>query len=600
MTESLASASGAPPTLIARRPLASFLVLAFSLSWSFLIADALGARGIIPFRLTLSGPGLILALLMSYGPTIAALVVAKATRGWDGVRGLLGALLRWRVGLRWYIVALALPPALFSLAARLPELLGGGLVHGIANGEELGWRGFALPQLMRRRRPLVASLTLGAIWFVFHVPIMFVPNSIAGGQSFATALPFCVGVLATSVLMTWLYRSTGGSVLLPWLFHGAVNIWPGLVGGAGGEVQLAWIQTALLVLVAAAVVVRYGPDLGPRVDSHRGSGNRQPATGKGRGVLMRTWLVRRRLLSRAALALGIVLLAALLVAVGYDRYAEGRLAAAYPAPGQFVTVSGARMHYRCVGSGEPTLALLAGFGGGALDWEPLMPVLAQHHRICAFDRLGQDWSDPAPQPRGFATAADELHSALEQLGISEPVVVGHSLGGALAQFYAARYPVSGLVLVDGLTADVAEPVVARLGGYQALDGLARLGLLRPLGGLFAHPAYPPEIRAEMVALRAGSAALLRITAEGALAAQSVPTDLRAAEERLDMPLLVIAAGASDVPELPAGAFQDAAVAFAARHSQAAHVVVLGAPHYVQATHPGEVAAAIEGWLTTIK
>jgi pimeloyl-ACP methyl ester carboxylesterase len=298
------------------------------------------------------------------------------------------------------------------------------------------------------------------------------------------------------------------------------------------------------------------------------------------------------------LALGIVLVIALLIttAAGYDRYAESRLQTAYPAPGQFVQLAAGRMHYRCLGSGEPTLVFAAGIGGGALDWSQVMPALAQGHRVCAFDRLGQDWSDAAPQPRVFSTAADELHAALDSLGIVEPVLVGHSLGGALAQLYAARYPVAGVILVDGLTADVAEPVVARLGGYRSLDGLARLGILRPIGGLFAHPAYPQELRGQMVALRSGSAALLRLTEEGALAAQDVPAELRAAEARLTMPLLVIAAGECDVPGLPDGAFQAAAAAFSQRHPQAEFVVIAGAPHYVQATHPAEVTATIERWL----
>jgi pimeloyl-ACP methyl ester carboxylesterase len=301
------------------------------------------------------------------------------------------------------------------------------------------------------------------------------------------------------------------------------------------------------------------------------------------------------------LALGMVLVMALIAtAAGYDRYAEARQAADHPAPGQFVDVGGARMHYRCEGSGEPTLVLAAGIGGGALDWGEVMPALAENHRVCAFDRLGQDWSDPAPQPRAFSTAADELHIALSSLGIAEPVLVGHSLGGALAQLYAARYPVAGVVLVDGLTADVAAPVVARLGGYQSLDALARLGVLRPLGGLFAHPAYPEAVRGEMAALRSGSAALRRMTAEGSLAAQSVPAELRAAEERLTMPLLVIAAGACDVPGLPEGAFQEAAAAFASRQPQAQYVVIPGAPHYVQATHPTEVATTINRWLTRLE
>jgi membrane protease YdiL (CAAX protease family) len=268
--------------LITRWPLATFFTLAFGLAWSFLIADALGQRGLIPFRLTLSGPGLILALLMSYAPTLAALFVAGRSEGRAGVWSLLRAATRWRVGLRWYVLALGGPAALFYAAARLSELLGGepralpaqgwaillagivgSLVHGIANGEEIGWRGYALPQLLRRQRALTASLVLGAIWFVFHVPIMFVPNSIAGGQSFETALPFLVSVLATSTLMTWVYRSTGGSVLLTILLHGAANVWPDLVGGTASEVTLAWVRAVLLVLVASMVVARYGPDLGP-------------------------------------------------------------------------------------------------------------------------------------------------------------------------------------------------------------------------------------------------------------------------------------------------------------------------------------------------
>lgn len=315
---------------------------------------------------------------------------------------------------------------------------------------------------------------------------------------------------------------------------------------------------------------------------------------------MQTWHLRRPATRMGWLMLALILITTLLAAfAGYDRYAESRLKGSYPPPGHFAQVGSARMHYICAGSGEPTLVLAAGIGGGALDWSQVMPGLARKQRVCAFDRLGQDWSDPAPRPREFGTAADELHAALESLGIVEPVLVGHSLGGALAQLYAARYPVAGLVLVDGLTADVAQPVVERLGGYRSLNGLARLGLLRPLGGLFAHPAYPEGLREQMTALRSGSTALLRLTDEGTLAAQSVPAELRTAEARLTMPLLVLAAGECDVPGIPAGAFQEAAAAFASRHPQADYVVIPGAPHYVQATHPGAVVEAIDRWLATL-
>ena len=229
-----------------------------------------------------------------------------------------------------------------------------------------------------------------------------------------------------------------------------------------------------------------------------------------------------------------------------------------------------------------------------------MPALAVHHRVCAFDRLGQDWSDPAPHPRSFGTAADELHNALQILGIDRPVVVGHSLGGALVQIYAGKYPVSGVVLVEGLSRDVAGQVVQRLGSYQSLNLLAQLGVLRPLGAIGAQPVYPAELRQEMIALRSRSSALLNLTDEGAVAAQSAAAELDAAEARLDQPLLIIAAERSDVPELPPGAFTTALQALARRKPQAIYVSIPDAGHYVQADHPQAVSEAIEAWLATIK
>jgi pimeloyl-ACP methyl ester carboxylesterase len=302
---------------------------------------------------------------------------------------------------------------------------------------------------------------------------------------------------------------------------------------------------------------------------------------------------------------GLALIAMALVVViagasGYDAYASRRALADYPPPGQFVQVGQARMHYLCQGSGEPTLVLEAGIGGGLLDWSPVMPALAQHNRVCAFDRLGQDWSDPAPQPRTFATAADELHGALETLGIRRPVMVGHSLGGALVQIYAARYDVAGVVLVEGLSSDVADAVVARLGSYRSLDLMGRLGLLRPLGTLVgANPAYPPDLRKQMIALRSRSTALLDIAAEGGVAADSASAELREAEARLHGPLLAIAAGGSDVPGLPPGAFAAALEHLVQRQPGATYVLVPGAGHYVQAEQPGAVTQAILQWLATI-
>ena len=301
-----------------------------------------------------------------------------------------------------------------------------------------------------------------------------------------------------------------------------------------------------------------------------------------------------------ALLVGLLLLSAG-AAWLYDRYASDRTSIDFPPPGHFVTVNGARMHYLCQGAGEPTLVLEAGFDGGMLDWTPILPALSEHHRICAFDRLGQDWSDPAPHPRTFSTAADELHSALKTLGITKPVIIGHSLGGALAQIYAAKYEVAGVILVEALTSDVVEPVAKRLGSYQDLDLLASLGLLRPLGILGADSAYPPQLRQQMIALRSRSQTLLNLADEGAVAAGSASNELRIAEANLRGPLLVISAEQSDVPGLPEGAFVAAEKALAERVSNSQYTIIPGSRHhYLMADHAQAVMDAINAWLENLK
>lgn len=299
-----------------------------------------------------------------------------------------------------------------------------------------------------------------------------------------------------------------------------------------------------------------------------------------------------------------ILAGSLLILTGsclYDRYASQQALIDFPPSGQFITVHGARMHYLCQGTGEPTLILEAGYDGGALDWAPILPALAEHQRVCAFDRLGQDYSDPAPHPRTFGTAADELHLALQIIGIERPVVIGHSLGGALVQIYAAKYNVAGVVLVEGLTGDVVAAVTQRLGSYKAMNPLAGLGLLRPLGMIGADLAYPPELRRQMLALRSRSTALLNLTDEGAVAATSAPTELLTAETSLHAPLLVISAEQSDVPGLPAGAFVAAEKALADRIAGSQYVIIPGASHhYIMADHPQSVSASIEAWLANLK
>lgn len=114
---------------------------------------------------------------------------------------------------------------------------------------------------------------------------------------------------------------------------------------------------------------------------------------------------------------------------------------------------GNRIHVRCVGQGDTTVMLIAGFGGDTTAWTKVEPVVAAQARVCSYDRPGTGTSDPpAPTSRAtFTTQATQLHTLLEATGEPGPyVVVGHSFGGATAVEFASLYAdeVTGVVLVD--------------------------------------------------------------------------------------------------------------------------------------------------------
>ena len=220
-------------SFIRKYPLTAFFILAIGLTWIFLITDALGSQGILPFRLPLP-----LMIVMGYMPTLAAVIVTAQTKGKDGVRALFRKLLIGRVGLRWYLVAVLGLVAVYITAIVLHNLIPGSaalpilsdklpplslpqlalyvlpmfLVITLVNGEELGWRGFALPRLQAKYNALTSSLILGMIWTLFHLPLFFtVTGSSQSDWPFAS---FLLSTVALSVLYTWVFNNTRGSVLL--------------------------------------------------------------------------------------------------------------------------------------------------------------------------------------------------------------------------------------------------------------------------------------------------------------------------------------------------------------------------------------------------
>ncbi|MBL8057997.1 MAG: CPBP family intramembrane metalloprotease [Anaerolineales bacterium] len=271
------------------RALFVFFALAFGLSWAAWIPLALASRGWLglPFDATL------LALIGAFGPCLAALLTAALCDGRAGLGDLLRRLTVWRVGLVWYLFALAWP-ALLSLATTGLHLLLGGAAPdfsrspfhqlyplppelktvsplaflpavflqqtllGSSMGEEPGWRGYALPRLLERFGPLWSSILLGALWVVWHLPLSFVAGDAREGSFTAwTAL----GTIATAVIFTWLYQHTRGSLLLALLLHTAIAVTGLFLPSAAAHPAVGALLTcgAALLLAAASGWLRLTP-----------------------------------------------------------------------------------------------------------------------------------------------------------------------------------------------------------------------------------------------------------------------------------------------------------------------------------------------------
>ncbi|HVH95210.1 MAG TPA: CPBP family intramembrane glutamic endopeptidase, partial [Nocardioidaceae bacterium] len=128
---------------------------------------------------------------------------------------------------------------------------------GSATGEELGWRGFALPRLQARRSALTASLIVGAVWGTYHFPLFLLGSPV---RPFALFLPFALSCTIMSIFYTWMYNGTGGSLLIAVLLHAATNLPLTIVMGPLEEQVLPsyWIYVALLAVAAAGLIARTG------------------------------------------------------------------------------------------------------------------------------------------------------------------------------------------------------------------------------------------------------------------------------------------------------------------------------------------------------
>lgn len=255
-----------------------FFMLTYGFSWLFWIPQALAAHGaVLPTRVAafLSGPFNPAA----FGPFVAALVLTFLDEGWQGVIGLLKQGLDLRFQKIWLLAILLLPPVIFAGAILLSVFTGAVLLDSsvlsnpivaiVAFGiilltagplqEEFGWRGYALPRLQRHFNALVSSLVLGVLWWLWHLPLVFIPDK------FMVSTPWLFGMLMVemvlvTILFTWIYNNTGGSILATMLFHTSMN-WSIWVALPSMKVNVVIVGFTVVLLGVAVVVVLgvFGP-----------------------------------------------------------------------------------------------------------------------------------------------------------------------------------------------------------------------------------------------------------------------------------------------------------------------------------------------------
>ena len=239
---------------------------------------------------------------------------------------------------------------------------------------------------------------------------------------------------------------------------------------------------------------------------------------------------------------------------GYETVREAVDAKAHPMPGQLIDVGGHSLHLNCTGTGSPTVVLEPGAGEMSSNLGWITPAVASDTRVCAYDRAGRGWSEPADTPQDAAQIATDLHTLLQRGHVPGPyVLAGHSFGGLYALTFAARYPdeVAGMVLVDSTApASAAKPRAASPGDGGSYDVIGRVSALVStsarvgLGRLYAQLAsggLPPQSQDEVDANTA-TAGNLRSTIDEYVQANTSMEQAASLDDFADKPLVVLTAG----------------------------------------------------------
>ena len=251
-----------------RSPLA-FFVLTFLVSWTCFIGSAAIRDDASQLQMVAAYAVYMVGV---FAPALVAMALTFRSGGRSAVRGLLSGVLRYPAQARWWVFAFSYMAVAKLSAAVLHRLIAGTwpvfgqeawlvmipatiLSTPMQSGEEVGWRGYALPGLSSRIGLGPASLVLGVIWACWHLPFFFIPGVDKTGQSFPLYL---AAVVAHSVALAWLYWRTHGSLLITMFMHAAANNTTNIVPSATAGAANPWTFSASLVAWLAVAVFWIG------------------------------------------------------------------------------------------------------------------------------------------------------------------------------------------------------------------------------------------------------------------------------------------------------------------------------------------------------
>ena len=245
-----------------------FFVITFLVAWLFFITGSL-----ISGNAHLSALSRLLIFIGAISPGLVAVSLTAITKGGEGVKLLINKISFKDTGITWYIFAISFIAFIKGLAALIFFLLYGSwpqfgttpwyvMLFAIAvsmwvqAGEEIGWRGYALPLMSKKFGLAMASILLGIIWATWHLPLFYITAADTFNQSFPVYL---LQVTGLSVIMAWLFWKVDGNLLPLMVFHAAINNTKDIVPSASkasatpftlNASPIGWISLALIWVAA--------------------------------------------------------------------------------------------------------------------------------------------------------------------------------------------------------------------------------------------------------------------------------------------------------------------------------------------------------------